>query len=155
MSGLRRTPREVYRLYGEREYLAGAGCELAPALPERSAGESQRLRIASVAMLLSALGALGGVVALNWPAQLKRTPAHRAGARRRMAREDLSALTSRPVRARRPSELAARSRGRHAFRAADTRLLARVESEYSKLKRSAPAVASRGETSTPEFGFER
>jgi hypothetical protein len=167
MSGLRRAPREVYRLYGEREYLAGAGCELGPARPERSGGESQRMRITSVAMLLAALGTLGGVVVLNWPGQLRRTPAHRVGARWRTAPAPLIAMASRPLRARRSSDLSPRPHLGHASRAArrvGARLLERVNGETSTPVAVAftppvPAPSSGAGSSRhpeqPEFGFER
>jgi hypothetical protein len=75
MTLVRRRPREVYRVYSEEEYLNGAGAELAgvgewPAGVEparHGSGERRLRRVAGVAMLTGAVGAVGGVVALNGP----------------------------------------------------------------------------------------
>jgi hypothetical protein len=63
MTLLRRAPREVYRVYAEDDFFAG------PALDEgfdrRNAGADRRLpRLAGGAMLLAAVGAVGGLLAI-------------------------------------------------------------------------------------------
>jgi len=99
MIGLRRAPREVYRIYGEREYLAGAGCESQPELAH--APERRRRRIASVALLLGALGAFGGVVALNTLPQLRGSGGRRLGVSPRPTAHTLiAAVTHSSVSAR-------------------------------------------------------
>ena len=72
---LRRSPREVYRVYTEEEYLNGAGLEPAVALtegwpvaPARIAAHARRLhRVVGMALLAGAVGTVGGVVAANNP----------------------------------------------------------------------------------------
>ncbi len=65
----RRAPREVYRLFDEDEYLAGATWE--PGEPDsgsvdvRSSTDSRWPRIVSAAVLLGTTGAVGGLVLLN------------------------------------------------------------------------------------------
>lgn len=86
MTLLRRRPREVYRVFTEEEYLNGAELEFdlgaggehpATVEPARRSSDTPRLRrAAGVTMLVGAIGAVGGVVALNgaW--------AHRGAGRR-------------------------------------------------------------------------
>jgi hypothetical protein len=79
MTLLRRAPREVYRVYGEREFLAGA-CydECFDAVPSQ-AGEGRLQRIAGATMLLVAIGAVGALIAIAslWSAT---GDGHRVGA---------------------------------------------------------------------------
>jgi hypothetical protein len=69
MTLLRRTPREVYRVYGEEEFWANAERELLAADEElatpHSGGRSALRRIVASGALLTALGAFGAVVALT------------------------------------------------------------------------------------------
>jgi hypothetical protein len=73
MTRLRRRPREVYRVYSEDEYLNGAGSELAtvgewPVSVEPASevvGGRRSRRVAGVAMLVGAVGMVGGVVVMN------------------------------------------------------------------------------------------
>jgi hypothetical protein len=63
MTLLQRSPREVYRVYDEDEFLAGAGSDDCLALPVQAA--EQRLhRVAGVTVLLTALGAVAALVTL-------------------------------------------------------------------------------------------
>ncbi len=68
----RRAPREVYRLYDEEEYLAGATWEPSVELPDTEASadpssspDLRRRRMTSAAILVGAASAVGAVIALN------------------------------------------------------------------------------------------
>jgi hypothetical protein len=76
MTLLRRAPREVYRLYGEEEFFAATPPDerIGPLPPGPSGNQLQRLAGATV--LLAALGAVGGLIAVTGVASL-------AGSRRR------------------------------------------------------------------------
>lgn len=88
MTLLRRRPREVYRVFTEEEYLNGAELDLdlgtggerpATAEPARRSSNPPRLRrVAGAAMLVGAIGAVGGVVALNGVGA-HRVPGRRTG----------------------------------------------------------------------------
>jgi hypothetical protein len=78
MTLLRRSPREIYRVYSEQEYLCGAGAGLAfdverlaeesprAAAREHRGGAEHRLRrVVAVAMLAATVGTFGGLVCLN------------------------------------------------------------------------------------------
>jgi hypothetical protein len=82
---MRGAPREIYRVYGEREYMDGATSEIAcAAAGDRVAGDAVhgRLgrRVASVVLLMGAAGVVAGVVAYNTLPQL------RVATRRRVVR---------------------------------------------------------------------
>jgi hypothetical protein len=64
MAILRRTSREVYRVYSEAEYLAGADefGEWHRSQSSAGARERPRRRLGAVAALTGALGAVGGVI---------------------------------------------------------------------------------------------
>jgi hypothetical protein len=83
----RRAPREVYRLYDEEEYLAGATWEPGVGQEAEAAQistDSRLRRIVSAAILLGATGAVGGLVVLNsFPQQ--RWSGRRPGPRMRSA----------------------------------------------------------------------
>jgi hypothetical protein len=80
MTLLRRAPREVYRVYGEDEFWANTERELQAAnedqvtSPQRD-GRSALRRVVALSALLTALGAVGGVLVLT------RAPALRSSAR--------------------------------------------------------------------------
>jgi hypothetical protein len=99
MTVLRRTPREVYRVYGEDEFLAHIADhrDIEPAAP----ASAQRLlhRVAGTTMLLAAAGIVGGLVALT-------SLSSGTGARRRIASGLLAANGSRSARFRRSARLA-------------------------------------------------
>jgi len=77
----RRAPREVYRLFDEDEYLAGATWEPdVDAVTARSLKDSLWPRIVSAAILLGTTGAVGGLVLLNSLTHL-RGSGRRAGPR--------------------------------------------------------------------------
>lgn len=63
----RRAPREVYRLYSEEEYLAGATWEQGtePVAAARGLTDVRRHRAFSATILLGAASAVGALVALN------------------------------------------------------------------------------------------
>ncbi len=65
MTLLRRAPREVYRVYGEEEFLAGAGGEERTQAPVPRPGEPRLHRVAGMTMLLAATGAVGGLIAIT------------------------------------------------------------------------------------------
>jgi hypothetical protein len=58
MTILKREPREVYRVYAEDEFLAGAGSE---AYPEAETVRSQRRRFSPAALLAAVIGAFIGL----------------------------------------------------------------------------------------------
>jgi hypothetical protein len=87
---LRRTPREVYRVYAEDEFFAcavesladTARLERSPAPRAAARGRTLR-RLASSTMLVAAAGALGGLVVLaerSHPVQARRPDAHEVAA---------------------------------------------------------------------------
>jgi hypothetical protein len=64
MTLLRRAPREVYRVYAEDEFFASQATD--ETFAESSPGADRRLlRLAGGAMLLAAIGAVGGLVAIT------------------------------------------------------------------------------------------
>jgi len=66
MTLLRRAPREVYRVYGEEEFFACAGGDERLEVAASGMGERRRLqRVAGAAMLLAAVGAVGGLIAIT------------------------------------------------------------------------------------------
>jgi hypothetical protein len=176
MSLARRAPREVYRVYGEREYLAGVECET-PLPPDNAERVTERraARLASVALLLGAAGALTGLTILD------SIPHRRPTGRRFTARvHTFTFTTSAPVSGlgmragvRVPSSRPSASPRRHM--ALSRRLRARVSAQrngedasraghsVSKIAGfvsvSAPIAASGSPVSEgtpqPEFGFER
>jgi hypothetical protein len=75
MTLLRRAPREVYRLYSEDEFLGGAVVDRRLDAPT-AGGEHRLRRVAGATMLLAAVGAVGGLVALS-----ESSPATRSGRR--------------------------------------------------------------------------
>jgi hypothetical protein len=64
MTLLRRAPREVYRVYAEDEFFASQVADETFAVPSRGA-DRRLLRLAGGAMLLAAVGAVGGLVAIT------------------------------------------------------------------------------------------
>jgi hypothetical protein len=126
---LRRRPREVYRVYSEDEYLDGAGAEVGAGLEvaavgtwppaaepaRKAAGERRLRRVAGVAMLAGALGAVGGLVVMtsSWTNRgAGRRPGSLVAAVRSPAVVGSSAVSTRPTLAG-PSA-ATRSRGARA-----------------------------------------
>jgi hypothetical protein len=99
MTVLRRTPREVYRVYGEDEFLARVADhrDVEPAAP--ASAERLLHRVAGTTMLLAAAGMVGGLVALT-------SLSSGTGARRRIASGLLAANGSRSARSRRSARLA-------------------------------------------------
>ena len=65
MTLLRRAPREVYRVYGEEEFLAYAGGDERFEAAGSGTGERRLQRVAGATMLLAAMGAVGGLVAIT------------------------------------------------------------------------------------------
>jgi hypothetical protein len=99
MTALRRTPREVYRVFGEDEFLARVADhrDIEPAAP----ASAQRLlhRVAGTTMLLAAAGMVGGLVALT-------SLSSGTDARRRIVAGLLAANGSRSAQPRRSARLA-------------------------------------------------
>jgi hypothetical protein len=75
---LRRHPRELYRVYAEEEFFAGArtGEGLSGELTPPQLEDRRRRRLAGAVLLAGAVGTVGGVVVIN------REPRARDGARR-------------------------------------------------------------------------
>jgi hypothetical protein len=63
MTLLRRAPREVYRVYGEAEFLADPLCDERMRKPDAAAGARRLNRIAGATVLVAAAGAVGGLIA--------------------------------------------------------------------------------------------
>jgi hypothetical protein len=110
MTLLRRAPREVYRLFDEQEFFASTPPEEHIGTLPPGPGGSQLQRLAGATLLLAALGAVGGLIAVTGVASV-------AGGRRRggvrLAVAGGSALATRPDvwRARRsPGVQSARER---------------------------------------------
>jgi hypothetical protein len=99
MTVLRRASREVYRVYGEYEFLARVADhqDVEPAVPASS--QRSLHRVAGTTMLLAAAGMVGGLVALT-------SLSTGTGARRRIATGLLAANGSRSARSRRSARLA-------------------------------------------------
>ena len=76
---LRRAPREVYRVYGEEEFFADAPYDERADASHLGAGERRLKRLATVTLLLAAVGALGGLVVLAGVSSVTR--GRRRGAR--------------------------------------------------------------------------
>jgi hypothetical protein len=99
MTVLRRAPREVYRVYGEDDFLARVAehQDIEPAAP----ASTERLLhgIAGTTMLLAAAGMVGGLVALT-------SLSSGAGSRRRIATRLLVADGSRGAPSRRATRVA-------------------------------------------------
>jgi hypothetical protein len=99
MTVLRRAPREVYRVYGEDEFLARVADhrDVEPAAP----ASAQRLlhRVAGTTMLLAAAGMVGGLVALT-------SLSSGAGSRRWIATGLLVAGGARSAQSRRSARVA-------------------------------------------------
>jgi hypothetical protein len=97
MTSWRRRPRELYRVYGEEEFLGGAvGEERFELLPARSS-ERPLCRLAGAAMLAGTVGTVGAVIAVNrLPAagvnRAKAGGASHPAANPYLARERLSAM---------------------------------------------------------------
>lgn len=163
----RRAPREVYRLYDEDEYLAGATWEQGaePAVTATQIPTALRLRrIVSAAILLGATGVVGGLIALNSLSQ-QRWSGRRPGARMRL----VTAFAARsiastgpntshsrhraPARRVPPSWRSDRSRRpptpRHVVRSVDVAMAA------SPAPVSASAYVASDTAHQTEFGFER
>jgi hypothetical protein len=108
VSILRRAPREIYRLYSEEEYLAGAAWEHEPAVA--SSGLQAR-RILSAALLLGALGAVAGLVATTGLSRLGGST-RRHSLRARSTADTTSPVTTRSRVARpAPAHSSAQSQG--------------------------------------------
>ena len=65
MRSLRRGRREVYRVYEEEEYLAGADDEMGFGARASVASEGRARRVAGAAMLFGAVGAVGGLIVVS------------------------------------------------------------------------------------------
>jgi hypothetical protein len=65
MTLLRRAPREVYRVYGEREFLSDAWQDERREAAVSEIGPRRLQRVAGTTMLLAATGAVGGLVAIT------------------------------------------------------------------------------------------
>jgi hypothetical protein len=90
---LRRAPREVYRVYDEDEYLAGATWEPdVESAPAPVPSDLRRRRILSAAILLGATSAVGGAIALNGLTQSQGS-SRRHGARMRLATAESAVST--------------------------------------------------------------
>ncbi len=99
MTALRRAPREVYRVYGEDDFLARVAerQDIEPTAP--GGAEGLLRRIAGATMLLAAAGLVGGLVALT-------SLSSGAGTRRRIAGGLLVAGGSRGAPSRRSARVA-------------------------------------------------
>jgi len=177
MIASRRAPREVYRLYGEHEYLAGAGHELHTSQARTRAGENRRLRVASVATLLGAVGAFGGAIALNMPPGSTGRRLPRRSAMRRLTAHTMTSVVRPRVSAPthsasdqpRPGDAARRVYKPHGESHARVTHLKRSSSESSSpaasptllaiavtpTRQSLPSAASPRYSARTEFGFER
>jgi hypothetical protein len=167
MTLLRRAPREVYRVYGEREFLADMCHDERPEAARSEIGPRRLQRVVGTTMLLAATGAVGGLIAITSLSSV-------AGDRRR-GRADLLAATSSLV-----SSYAARARvwregpgsdgphrqsvsGRPADRARKVRsAAARPPTAAVAVRQPAPPIQPAASESTEaaasgqsEFGFER
>ncbi|MGP0102885.1 MAG: hypothetical protein ACLPUT_14855 [Solirubrobacteraceae bacterium] len=87
MTLLRRAPREVYRVYGEEEFLACADRDERSESTTSGAGERRLHRVAGATMLLAVAGAVGGLIAIT-------SLSAAAGARRRVGARLLAATGS-------------------------------------------------------------
>jgi hypothetical protein len=98
MTVLRRAPREVYRVYGEDDFLARVADhqDIEPAAP--ASAERLLHRVAGTTMLLAAAGMVGGLVALT-------SLSSGAGTRRRIATGLLVAAGSRGAPSRRSARV--------------------------------------------------
>jgi hypothetical protein len=151
MSLLRRTPREVYRLYAEDEYLAGATWE-SSAEPASTTGASdlRRRRALSAAILLGAMGAVGSLLALNsisQPRAAGRRMAHRSTSTSRVPPTWKPETRVRRVDAR---GSAIRVNARHARRSAALTVAA-----VAPARQTATAFVASARARPVEFGFER
>jgi hypothetical protein len=182
MTLLRRAPREVYRLYGEEEFFADAPLDERISMAPAGPGGQQLQRLAGATMLLAAVGAVGGLIAITGVSSV-------AGARRRggarlaaatgsavPTRSDVSrARTSSGVRITReqrtePARSAPRADGRDQEHAAASRhrrarvavtvpvsvaTPAQVPVQPSAADMTASAPVVRRQPVQVEFGFER
>lgn len=114
MTMLRRAPREVYRVYGEDDFLARVADhqDIEPAAP--ASAERLLHRVAGTAMLLVAAGMVGGLVALT-------SLSSGAGTRRRIATRLLAVDGSRGAPSRRSARVAPAEVWREAAGADGTR----------------------------------
>jgi hypothetical protein len=114
---LRRAPREVYRVYDEEEFLADAPYDERADASHVGAGEPRLKRLATVTLLLAAVGALGGLVVLAGASSVAR-------GRRRGARTSAAAARLVPGGTRRRRErVSSRVHGRLIVGARPTRLV--------------------------------
>ncbi|HEX5852455.1 MAG TPA: hypothetical protein VFY36_05130 [Solirubrobacteraceae bacterium] len=153
----RRAPREVYRLYSEDEFLAGATWEpdVEEAGTARVPTDLRRRRVLSAAILLGAASAVGALIALNSFVQSKEND--RPGGRARVAKAKpriavgLHKVVVAQARQRARAHRRARS-SRHSSQS-----LRRQPHRHPNSYRFASAsVASTSAGTRPaEFGFER
>ncbi len=159
----RRAPREAYRLYTEDEYLAGASWDVDDDVaPEEARPHPRRRRVVSVAVLLGATGAVGGVIALDSSQPRRSARPQNARVRASVALAQVNAS----VKARRlvpSSRVTSHPRPRpHSHRSMrhETRRGGPEPAEASmaaeSVRRGASAyVGAAQRTRSVEFGFER
>jgi hypothetical protein len=174
---LRRAHREVYRVYGEEDFLAGADQEERFTAAASGAGERRLRRAAGAAMLVGAVSAVGGLIVLNSLPPVKGT-GRRFGSGLRGDTEVLvfagvsrarvergQADAGRPVRVRTTGRARQMARARGAKRPGERRRAAAAPAQHvgvqidatpasvTRLTASASAEPERSERA--EFGFER
>jgi hypothetical protein len=179
MTLLRRAPREVYRVYDEEEFFAGAGREQRPEVVTSVGGERRLHRVAGATMLLAITGAVGGLVAITSLSSagsdgIRRGTAQNPDRRARRVRVARRAVVSRHARALRPARALRRAPAprparaprapSHAVAAAATAVIAAAD-QSAPIAVATPVNAARaavGASARPqhagqpaEFGFER
>jgi hypothetical protein len=173
MTRLRRRPRTVYRVYGEEEYLAGAGAftawEDAPPAEEPTPGRRLQ-RLAGAAALTGAVGTVGGVVGLAGlrahavdrreiaqrvvpPVRAAPTRGHASTPAHMARRRTIHPIRPQRVNARRGTAVALSHRPTPRAETA-ARTIA-VSAPQASAAQHAPAAAHAGPRAQSEFGFER
>jgi len=168
MTLLRRAPREVYRVYDEDEYLAGATWE--PGVESASAkipADLRRRRALSAAILLGAVGAVGSVIALNSLSQSRVASRRTATAGKPVAPSGSRELAQLPserrstaVPPRVPPSWRPQTRGRtpspiHGRVRRSRQVVELAATGATPRGSDATASAASGRAEPVEFGFER
>jgi hypothetical protein len=160
MTLLRRRPREVYRVFTEEEYLNGAELEFgtgserpATVEPVRRSSDTPRLRrVAGVTMLVGAIGAVGGVVALNsaWAHRSteRRTGHLVASMRSRVADSSAPVVTTSSMPGSRPAVVSSLDQTRARVSVAGRRVAGHRGSRHRPL---APHSPGRSPTRAPDL----
>ena len=135
MTVLRRAPREVYRVYGEDDFLARVAEHQEIEPTAQASAEGLLSRIAGATMLLAAAGMVGGLVALT-------SLSSGAGTRRRIATRLLVTGGSGGAPSRRSARVAPAKVWRAAARAGGSRSHEAQVAARSPLDRPKPRVVS-------------